>query len=106
MSGIDAAEGMIDIARRRVPAADLRVGPMERLPWDDGRFDVVTAFNALQFAADFATALAEAARVVHRGGLVAVCNWARPEERELTAVTGPLRGGDVSGARRGTSWLS
>ena len=90
MSGIDAAEGMIDIARRRVPAADLRVGPMERLPWDDGRFDVVTAFNALQFAADFATALAEAARVVHRGGLVAVCNWARPEERELTAVTGVL----------------
>jgi SAM-dependent methyltransferase len=91
VSGIDAADGMIDIARRRVPAADLRVGPMERLPWDDGRFDVVTAFNALQFAADFATALADATRVVRRGGLVAICNWARPEDCELGAVSEPLR---------------
>ena len=90
VSGIDAAEGMIDIARRRVPAGDLRVGPMERLPWDDGRFDVVTAFNALQFAADFATALAEVTRVVRRGGLVAICNWARPQDCELGAVSGPL----------------
>jgi SAM-dependent methyltransferase len=40
VSGIDAAEGMVEIARRRLPGADLRVGPMERLPWDDASFDV------------------------------------------------------------------
>jgi SAM-dependent methyltransferase len=91
VSGIDAAEGMIEIARRRVPGADLRVGPMERLPWGDDSFDVVAAFNALQFAADFVMALAEARRVARRGGVVAICNWGRPEDRELTAVTGPLR---------------
>jgi SAM-dependent methyltransferase len=90
VSDIDAAEGMIEIARRRVPAADLRVGAMERLPWPDGSFDVVTAFNALQFAARFATALAEAARVARRGGSIAVCNWGRPEDRDLFAVYGPL----------------
>jgi 2-polyprenyl-3-methyl-5-hydroxy-6-metoxy-1,4-benzoquinol methylase len=28
VSGIDAADGMIEIARRVVPGADLRVGPM------------------------------------------------------------------------------
>jgi SAM-dependent methyltransferase len=91
VSGVDAADGMIEIARRRLPEADLRVGPMELLPWDDGTFDVVTAFNALQFAADYAGALAEAARVVRRGGRVAICNWGRREDQEVLAVTAPLR---------------
>src|SRR5687768_5232806 len=38
--GIDAAGPMIEIALRRTPGADLRVGAMERLPWDDRTFDV------------------------------------------------------------------
>ena len=93
VAGIDAAEGMIEIARRRVPGADLRVGPMEDLPWEDDRFDIATAVNALQFAADFVAALAEAARVVRPGGSVAVCNWGRMEHRELFAVMRALRDG-------------
>jgi SAM-dependent methyltransferase len=90
-SGVDAAEGMIAVARRRAPGADLRVGGMERIPWADDRFDVATAFNALQFAADSAGALAEARRVVRPGGLVAVCGWGRPGESELGAVIAALR---------------
>ena len=35
-SGIDAAPAMIEIARRRAPGADLRVGAMDALPWEDG----------------------------------------------------------------------
>ena len=73
VSGIDAAEGMIDVARRQVTAADLRVGAMESLPWDDDSFDLVCAFNSLQFAADPIVVLAEATRVVRRGGQVALC---------------------------------
>jgi SAM-dependent methyltransferase len=92
VSGIDAAEGMIAVARRRVPAADLRVGAVEALPWDDAAFDVVTAFNALDFASDFAGALAEVARVVRPGGVVAVCNWGRPEDSQLFALMGAVRG--------------
>jgi 2-polyprenyl-3-methyl-5-hydroxy-6-metoxy-1,4-benzoquinol methylase len=30
--GLDAAEALIEVARRRVPEADLRVGEMESLP--------------------------------------------------------------------------
>jgi SAM-dependent methyltransferase len=90
-SGIDASEAMVAIARRRAPGADLRVGPMERLPWEDGSFDVVTGFNAFQFAADLAGALAEARRVARRGGRVAVCNWGRREDNELFAVMAALR---------------
>jgi SAM-dependent methyltransferase len=86
VSGIDAAEGMLAIARRRVPDGDLRVGPMEMLPWPDGAFDVVTAFNALQFAADFGVALRESARVTRVGGEVVVCNWGRRADRELMVV--------------------
>jgi SAM-dependent methyltransferase len=82
---------MIAIARERLPEADLRVGPMEQLPWADDSFDVVTAFNALQFAADFRVALQDAVRVVRRGGLVAICNWARREHRDVLAVSTPLR---------------
>ena len=93
VAGIDAAEGMIEIARRRLPGADLRVGPMEQLPWEDGAFDVATAVNALQFAADYVDALAEAARVVRPGGVVAICNWGPLEHRDLFAVMDVLRDG-------------
>jgi SAM-dependent methyltransferase len=86
VSGIDAAAGMVELARRRVPRADLRVGPMETLPWSDGTFDVVTAFNSFQFAASFAVALREGARVARPGGVVAICNWGRREDRDLFAV--------------------
>jgi SAM-dependent methyltransferase len=85
VSGIDAAQGMIEIARRRLPEADLRVGPMERLPWPDGAFDLASGINAFQFAADVAGALAEAGRVAAR---VAVCSWAR--QREALDVLAPL----------------
>ena len=46
VSGLDASEALIEIARRRVPDADLRVADLQRLPWDDDRFDVVAGFNS------------------------------------------------------------
>lgn len=91
VSGLDAAGGMIGISRQRLPDADLRVGALERLPWPDDSFDVVTAFNSLQFAADLDAAFAEAGRVVRPGGLVAVCNWERDEHCEVNTVYDALR---------------
>jgi SAM-dependent methyltransferase len=90
VSGIDAAADMIETARRRLPEADLRVGPIERLPWPDGSFDLVVAFKALQFVADFVAALDEAARVTRRGRHVAICNWGRAEDCEVHAISAPL----------------
>jgi SAM-dependent methyltransferase len=91
VSGIDAAEGMVEIARRQVPGGDFRVGAMESLPWADNSFDVVTGFNAFQFAADVVGALAEARRVALPTGRVAICAWGRFEDNELLAILGPLR---------------
>ncbi len=89
--GIDAAEAMIALARARVPGADLRVGTLERLPWDDAAFDVVSGFNAFQFAPDMVAALREAARVTRAGGRVAVCNWGGQGPQELLAVIHALQ---------------
>ena len=89
--GIDASQDMLDFAAQATPAADLRRGELDELPWPDDTFDVVTAFNSLQFAGDQLTAQREARRVARPGGLVAVCNWRGPEHSELLRVTRALR---------------
>jgi SAM-dependent methyltransferase len=45
-SGIDAAEGLLALARARVPEADLRHGDMLALPFADNSFDLVTGFTS------------------------------------------------------------
>src|SRR5215207_4719681 len=85
VSGLDASERLVKIARRRVPAADVRVGDMERLPFADDAFDVVAGFNAFFFADDMTAALREAARVARPGAPVLIQVWGRPERCELEA---------------------
>jgi SAM-dependent methyltransferase len=82
VSGLDAAEGLVAIARERVPEGDFRVGDLESLPWDAGSFDVVTAFNSVQYAAD----LAELRRVARPDAAVAVVVWAAPERNDAKAL--------------------
>jgi SAM-dependent methyltransferase len=82
-AGTDPAPGMLALARKTAPHADVRFGFAESLPWRDDTFDVACAFNALQFADDTLDAVAEAVRVTKPGGLIAVCNWA---ERSLNDI--------------------
>jgi ubiquinone/menaquinone biosynthesis C-methylase UbiE len=73
VAGIDAATGLVCIAKSRVPDADLRVGEMETLPYADASFDIVTGVNSFPYAGDPVAALVEARRVLRpRGQLVAV----------------------------------
>ncbi len=83
LSGVDISVRSLERARLRTPDADLRHAAMERLPWLDESFDVVTGFNAFQYALDPGAALLEAARVVRPGGIVAVCRWGPPAANEL-----------------------
>lgn len=85
VSGVDAAPALVSIAERRVPAGDFHVGEMEALPFDDGVFDVVTGFNAFQYAERPVRALAEAARVLRRGGSVFIATWGRGEDSDAMA---------------------
>jgi hypothetical protein len=87
--GIDAIVDRVADARRRVPAGDFRVELMEKLPWPDGAFDVVTGFNAFQYALDLELALTEACRVAG-SGRVAICKYGRPEDNEFFAFLAAL----------------
>ena len=83
VTGIDASAALIEIARERVPHGDFRCGDMEELPYADASFDVVTGFNALQFAEDPLHALQEARRAARPGGYVAMVAWGRVEDCEF-----------------------
>jgi len=72
-AGIDASTRLITVARDRSPDADLRVGDMEALPWDDGSFDVVTSFRGIWGTTP--GAVAEAYRVLVAGGRVGLTVW-------------------------------
>jgi SAM-dependent methyltransferase len=85
VAGIDASPPFVEITRRRVPHADVRVGEMEALPHTEGSFDVVTGFNAFQYAAKPANALREARRVTKPGGTVVIAVWGMPDQCEAAA---------------------
>jgi SAM-dependent methyltransferase len=90
-SGIDAAETLIDVARRRLPQADLRVGDMEALPYADDAFDLVTGFNAFFFANDIVAAVREAGRVAKPGAPVVIQVWGAHDRCDLEAVKEIIR---------------
>ena len=72
-AGIDASERLVTVARDRSPDADLRVGDMHALPWDDASFDAVTSFRGIWGTTP--TALAEAFRVLRPGGRLGLTVW-------------------------------
>lgn len=84
VSGLDASEHLLAIARERVQSGDFRTGDMEELPYDDQTFDVVTGFSSFQFAANPIKALQQASRL-SRTGTVVIAVFGTPEESEATA---------------------
>jgi len=84
--GLDASESLIEFTRARLPGADLRVGEMEALPWDDDTFDLVTGFNAFFFANDMVAALREARRVAKPGASVVIQVWGQHDRCDLEAM--------------------
>jgi SAM-dependent methyltransferase len=85
VSGLDAAEPLLAIARERVPEGDFRRGEMEELPFAKGTFDVVTGFNSFQYAASPVNALKEARRAARRGGSLIIGVWGKPEDSDAKA---------------------
>jgi SAM-dependent methyltransferase len=89
--GIDASEALLDVARSRLPDADLRVGDMEALPYPDDTFDLVTGFTSFFFASDIVAALREAGRVAKPGAAIVVNVWGPHEANDLEAVKSIIR---------------
>ena len=84
--GLDVVPGMVALAAVAEPSAELTIGDLQRLPYPDGYVEVVTAVNALQFAADPVVAVAEAARVLAPGGVLVASFFAAPELSQTTVV--------------------
>ena len=78
VAGLDASEIQVGMARRRLAdrlaagSAEIILGDAGRLPWEDGRFSVVTSLNTLKFVPDPEGALREMCRVLRPGGRVVV----------------------------------
>ena len=72
-AGIDASPRLVSVARDRNPEADVRVGDMNALPWDDGSFDLVTSFRGIWGTTP--AAVAEAHRVLVPGGRIGITVW-------------------------------
>ena len=91
VSGFDASDALLDIARNRLPGASFAQGDLENLPYEDKTFDIVTGFNSFQFAADPVAALQHARRVTKPGGHVFVMTWGEPAGMEAAALVAALK---------------
>ena len=73
----------------RSPSATWRI----RCPFEAGAFDVVTAFNSVQFAADPVAAVKGMSQLLRPGGLISLLVWGPPQQCEsgvMFAELGPL----------------
>lgn len=79
--GVEPAPGMLDVARRNVPDAEIAQGVATELPFKDGQFDLVIMVEVLRYLdrPDTEKALREARRVLKPGGqlfVTLVNRWA------------------------------
>ena len=81
VSGLDAAEALVTIARTRTPSGDFRVGNMFELPFAADSFDVATSFNGIWKGCE--GALKEAKRVLVPSGQLGLSFWGRYEHLGL-----------------------
>lgn len=72
VAGLDLSEAAIIDARQRMPGAVFVQGDLARLPWDDGAFDLVVCFEALEHVVEQEQTLDELVRVLAPEGLLAV----------------------------------
>jgi SAM-dependent methyltransferase len=92
VTGIDASDELIAIARQRLADADLRVGDVEQLPFRDAAFTAVTSFNAVQYASDPSHAVRELSRVAEQGAPIAIVTWGDPSRSEMRDVLAAIGG--------------
>jgi SAM-dependent methyltransferase len=83
--GIDLSEAMLEQARglaaaRGLANLEFRRADVERLPFEDGSFDVVASRQSAHHYADIAAAVAELARVLRPGGRLLVLDTVAPED--------------------------
>lgn len=76
VTGGDIAAGLLDAAKElSPPEIDFQLVDAERMPFADAEFDALSSTCGVQFATRPEAAAAEIARVVRRGGRIALGLW-------------------------------
>jgi ubiquinone/menaquinone biosynthesis C-methylase UbiE len=75
VAAIDPSERFADACRARLPAADVRVGVAEELPWGVAEFDAVLAQLVVDGMNDARRGAEEMRRVARPGGALSACIW-------------------------------
>lgn len=79
--GLDGTEHMLEEARKRAVRDNMdkeivfKLGDVTSIPWDAGTFDVVWGEDAWCYVTDKDMQIAEAARVLKKGGTIAFTDW-------------------------------
>ena len=82
---VDPSEGMLSVARRKLPAQFL-VGRAEQLPVPDNSFDFLTMGYALRHVTTLDEAFTEYRRVLRPGGKVLILEVTKPSSRMGAAL--------------------
>jgi demethylmenaquinone methyltransferase / 2-methoxy-6-polyprenyl-1,4-benzoquinol methylase len=111
VTGVDQSPEMLGRGRTRVEAAglaeriDLAEARAEELPFDDASFDAVTHTYLLRYVEDPAATLAELARVLRPGGIMASLEFGVPQGAALPAWRAWTRIGlPAAGLVAGDGW--
>jgi ubiquinone/menaquinone biosynthesis C-methylase UbiE len=81
--GIDASPPLIEQAKKRNTSINFLTGEMEELPFDDDTFDVVCAFNSIQYAESVKNAILESKRVLKEKGKLIIMIWGNKKDCEV-----------------------
>lgn len=79
VSAVDAEPGMVELARRNVPDADVRQGVLPALPFPAESFDAVVANFVVNHVGRPAEAVAAMRAATRPGGRVAATIWCSPK---------------------------
>jgi len=81
--GLDFAQRMLEIAAMKHEGIDWVLGSSDRLPFDDGNFDILVSNLAYQWAEDLTKSFSEAWRALAPGGIFAVTLFGHNTCQEL-----------------------
>jgi SAM-dependent methyltransferase len=93
-AGIDASRRLVAVAQDRTPDADIRIGDMNALPWQDASFDVATSFRGVWNTTP--AAVGEIYRVLVPGGRVGLSVWGHIKKSPGAWALAPFRLADVA----------
>ena len=109
--GVDFSPAMLELARKRVPQVEFRLGDVTQLPEADASVDAITIGFGLRNLVDREAALHEMFRVLRPGGRLVILEFAPPPRgllmrayrfyltRVMPAIAGLRNAGEASAYR-------